>query len=234
MATESSLSACAGHLPSGRRWFRKQRTVNPPIGPNGGESPVVSAARRRDARPDDRRGARAAGAPLGGPGRPPRPGRSPAANATSPSTPSGCCWSCWSPPPACKTAMAPGRCCGGCAPPTVASAWSGLTPPTRAGWSAGRRAPWACGRHRPQAPGPRLPGTAPQMGGGAHLRLDQQAPSHRPRLRTPARPPPGHGHLGDDHRHDPPARTPAPSGPHPSTSTHTSSMNKVQKQALSL
>jgi len=29
MATECSLSACAGHLPSGRRSFRKQRTVNP-------------------------------------------------------------------------------------------------------------------------------------------------------------------------------------------------------------
>jgi hypothetical protein len=33
MATESSLSACAGHLPSGRRSFRKQRTVNPPTAP---------------------------------------------------------------------------------------------------------------------------------------------------------------------------------------------------------
>jgi hypothetical protein len=33
MATESSLSACAGHLPSGRRSFRKQQTVNPPIAP---------------------------------------------------------------------------------------------------------------------------------------------------------------------------------------------------------
>jgi hypothetical protein len=32
MASESILSARAGHLPSGRRWFRKQRTVNPPLG----------------------------------------------------------------------------------------------------------------------------------------------------------------------------------------------------------
>jgi hypothetical protein len=29
MATESSMSACVGHLPLGRRSFRKQRTVNP-------------------------------------------------------------------------------------------------------------------------------------------------------------------------------------------------------------
>jgi len=33
MATVSSLSACAGHLPSGRWSFRKQRTVNPLIVP---------------------------------------------------------------------------------------------------------------------------------------------------------------------------------------------------------
>jgi hypothetical protein len=33
MATESSLSASSGHLPSGRPSFRKQRTVNPPTGP---------------------------------------------------------------------------------------------------------------------------------------------------------------------------------------------------------
>jgi hypothetical protein len=33
MATVSSLSVCAGHLPSGRWSFRKQRTVNPPLVP---------------------------------------------------------------------------------------------------------------------------------------------------------------------------------------------------------
>jgi hypothetical protein len=33
MATKSSLSACAGHRPSGRRSFRKQWTVNPPTAP---------------------------------------------------------------------------------------------------------------------------------------------------------------------------------------------------------
>jgi hypothetical protein len=33
MATESSMSACVGHLPLGRRSFRKQRTVNPPTAP---------------------------------------------------------------------------------------------------------------------------------------------------------------------------------------------------------
>jgi hypothetical protein len=33
MATSTSLATCAGHQPSGRRSFRKQRTVNPPIAP---------------------------------------------------------------------------------------------------------------------------------------------------------------------------------------------------------
>jgi hypothetical protein len=31
MSTDTSLAACAGQRPSGRRSFRKQRTVNPPI-----------------------------------------------------------------------------------------------------------------------------------------------------------------------------------------------------------
>jgi hypothetical protein len=32
-AADTSMGACAGHPPSGRRSFRKQRTVNPPIAP---------------------------------------------------------------------------------------------------------------------------------------------------------------------------------------------------------
>ena len=38
MATESSLSACAGHRPSGRRSFREQRTVNPLTGQSADRS----------------------------------------------------------------------------------------------------------------------------------------------------------------------------------------------------
>jgi hypothetical protein len=34
LATDTCVATCAGHQPSGRRSFRKQRTVNPPIGPN--------------------------------------------------------------------------------------------------------------------------------------------------------------------------------------------------------
>ena len=41
---------------------------------------------------------------------------------------------------------------------------------------------------RPQAQPARLRGAAPPLGGGADLRLDQQAPPHRPRLRAA----PGH------------------------------------------
>ena len=44
------------------------------------------------------------------------PRRSTAASATSPSIPSGCCWRSWSPPHPCRTATAPARCCGSCAP----------------------------------------------------------------------------------------------------------------------
>jgi hypothetical protein len=33
MVTDTSVATCAGHSPSGRRSFRKQRTVNPPIAP---------------------------------------------------------------------------------------------------------------------------------------------------------------------------------------------------------
>jgi hypothetical protein len=33
MVTDTSVATCAGHSPSGRRSFRKQRTVNPLTGP---------------------------------------------------------------------------------------------------------------------------------------------------------------------------------------------------------
>jgi hypothetical protein len=33
LAIDTSLATCAGHQPSGRRSFGKQRTVNPPIAP---------------------------------------------------------------------------------------------------------------------------------------------------------------------------------------------------------
>jgi hypothetical protein len=33
LAIDTSPATCAGHQPSGRRSFRKQRTVNPPIAP---------------------------------------------------------------------------------------------------------------------------------------------------------------------------------------------------------
>jgi hypothetical protein len=33
MAIDTSLATSAGHQPSGGQWFRKQRTVNPPIVP---------------------------------------------------------------------------------------------------------------------------------------------------------------------------------------------------------
>jgi hypothetical protein len=33
MAIDTSLATCAGHQPSERQWFRKQRTVNPLIVP---------------------------------------------------------------------------------------------------------------------------------------------------------------------------------------------------------
>src|SRR5271165_5598522 len=54
---------------------------------------------------------------------------------------------------------------------------------------------------RPQAPGARLRGPAPPVGRGADLRLDQQAPPHCPRLRTPPRQPRSHGPLGHDRPH---------------------------------
>jgi hypothetical protein len=68
MAIESSLSACAGHLPSGRRSFRKQRTVNPPIAParyNFLYSSFKAGLRAACGRP------RPAGAPLDAPSWPP-------------------------------------------------------------------------------------------------------------------------------------------------------------------
>ena len=45
----------------------------------------------------------------------------------------------------------------------------------------------------------RIPRAAPSLGGGAHVRLDHQAPSLRACLRDPTRPPRGR----HPHRHDP-------------------------------
>ena len=56
----------------------------------------------------------------------------------------------------------------------------------------------------------RLQGAAPPLGRRAHLRLDQQAPPLRPRLRAPARTSRSHGQMGDDRAHGPQARPPAP------------------------
>jgi transposase len=44
----------------------------------------------------------------------------------------------------------------------------------------------------------------PPLGGRADLRLDQQAPPRRPRLRAPARQPRSHNLVGHDRPHDPP------------------------------
>ena len=49
-----------------------------------------------------------------------------------------------------------------------------------------------------------LRGAAPPLGRRADLRLDQQAPPHRPRLRAPARQPRSHDLVGHDRPHDPP------------------------------
>jgi transposase len=54
-----------------------------------------------------------------------------------------------------------------------------------------------------------LPGPAPPVGGRADAVLDHPPPPHRPRLRTPGRPPRDLHLLGHDHRHDPPPRPPA-------------------------
>jgi transposase len=50
-----------------------------------------------------------------------------------------------------------------------------------------------------------LRGTAPQVGRRADLRLDQQAPPHRPRLRTPPGQPRSHDLVGNDRPHGTPA-----------------------------
>jgi hypothetical protein len=142
--------------------------------------------------------------------------RSTAASGTSRWTPSGCCCWSWSPPPASKTVTPAGSCCGGCAPPTGRWATSGRTPATRAGWSPGRGHPAPAGRDRPQAPRARLPGTAPPLGRGAHLRVDQQPPAHRARLRAHYRALRGHGQVGHGCPHDPATRTPALPSQHPS------------------
>ena len=56
---------------------------------------------------------------------------------------------------------------------------------------------------RRQARPARLRGAAPPLGRRADLRLDQQAPAHRPRLRAPARQPRSHDLVGHDRPHDP-------------------------------
>src|SRR6266545_4904165 len=75
----------------------------------------------------------------------------------------------------------------------------------------GRRRAAPGDRRRPQAPGPvDLRGAATQMGGGANVCVDRQAPPHRAGLRAPARPSRGHGQVGDDRGDDP---TPGPQTP---------------------
>jgi len=63
----------------------------------------------------------------------------------------------------------------------------------------------------------------PPLGRRAHLRLDQQAPPHHPRLRAPARQPRSHDLVGHDRPHDP---APRPARPllrsrHPAEDVHT-------------
>ena len=79
----------------------------------------------------------------------------------------------------------------------------------------GKLAAWAAtmkmtSADRPQAQPARLRGPAPALGGRADVRLDQQAPPHRPRLRTPPRQPRSHDLVGHDRPHGPP---PGPARP---------------------
>jgi putative transposase len=64
-------------------------------------------------------------------------------------------------------------------------------------------------RGRGQAQPAHLRSTAPPLGGGKNIRLDQQAPPHRPRLRAPALKPRSHDLVGHDRLDDPP--------PHPAS-----------------
>ena len=57
---------------------------------------------------------------------------------------------------------------------------------------------------RPQTRAARLRDPSPPLGGGADLRLDQQAPPYRPGLRATARQPRSHDLVGHDRPHDPP------------------------------
>jgi transposase/integrase len=84
-----------------------------------------------------------------------------------------------------------------------------------AGYHAGQLAAWAAtlkmtlqivAKRDPA----RLRDPAPPLGRRADLRLDQQAPPHRPRLRAPARQPRSHDLVGHDRPHDPP---PSPARP---------------------
>ena len=54
---------------------------------------------------------------------------------------------------------------------------------------------------RPPAQPAHLRGAAPPLGGRTHVRLDQQAPPHRPRLRTPPGQPRSHDLVGHDRPH---------------------------------
>jgi transposase len=96
-----------------------------------------------------------------------------------------------------------------CTPDSRTPACSGPTPATPAGWSPGP--PTNCAS--PSRSWPNLPGRphswcAPQVGGGADLLVDQQVPTHRPRLRAPTAASRRDGPVGDDHHHDPPPRPP--------------------------
>ena len=62
-----------------------------------------------------------------------------AASGISQWTPRGCCSMWSSPPPACRTATPPARCCGICAAPARVSGWPGPTP----GYQAHRLTAWA-------------------------------------------------------------------------------------------
>ena len=172
--------------------------------------PARSRARARGTRPaahrgdhrlpvGARRGHRARHAPAATT----RGRRSTAANATSPWTPAGCCSRSWSPSPASRTATPRTGC------------WPQLTRPVLHGQPGlGRRRLRRTARHLgPQGPGPDrrggqthrrrqgLRGAAPPLGRRAHIRLDQQVPPLRPRLRDPARAPRSDGPHLHDHDH---------------------------------
>jgi transposase len=88
--------------------------------------------------------------------------------------------------------------------PRVRLAWAD------SGYQAHRLTTWATALRitlqivrRPDDPA-HLRGASPPLGGRADLRLDQQAPPHRPRLRAPSRQPRSHDLVGHDHPDGPP------------------------------